>query len=55
MGVVIAVIAVIMSQRPKFFEIIYPSAWMGETVSTIMFAGLCYFIYYVAAKPHRTT
>ncbi len=55
MGVVIAVIAVITSQRPKFFEIIYPSAWMGEIVSTIMFAGLCYFIYYVAAKPRRTT
>ena len=54
-GVVIAVIAVIMSQRPKFFEIVYPSAWMGEVVSGVMFAGLCYFIYHVAAKPRRST
>jgi putative OPT family oligopeptide transporter len=53
MGVVIAVIAVIMSQRPKFFEINYPSAWMGEVVSAVMFAGLCYYIYYTAAKPRR--
>jgi putative OPT family oligopeptide transporter len=55
MGVVIAVIAVIMSQRPKFFEINYPSAWMGEIISAIMFAGLCYYIYYVAAKPRKNT
>jgi hypothetical protein len=54
MGVVIAIIAVIMSQRPKFFEINYPAAWMGEVVSSIMFAGLCYFIYYTAVKPHKT-
>lgn len=54
MGVVIAVIAVILSRQPKFFEIVYPAGWMGEVVSAIMFAGLCYFIYYVAAKPRRT-
>jgi putative OPT family oligopeptide transporter len=54
MGVVIAVIAVILSKQPKFFEIIYPAGWMGQVVSSIMFAGLCYFIYYVAAKPRRT-
>jgi putative OPT family oligopeptide transporter len=53
MGVVIAVIAVIMSQRPKFFEINYPSVWMGEVVSTIMFVGLCYYIYQVAARPRK--
>ena len=54
MGVVIAIIAVIMSKQPKFFEIIYPSAWMGQVVSSIMFAGLCYFIYYTAVKPRKT-
>jgi putative OPT family oligopeptide transporter len=54
MGVVIAIIAVIMSKQPKFFEVIYPSPWMGQVVSSIMFAGLCYFIYYTAVKPRKT-
>jgi putative OPT family oligopeptide transporter len=52
-GVAIAVIAVIMSKQPKFFEIHYPSAWMGEVVSAVMFSGLCYLIYRVAAGPRR--
>jgi putative OPT family oligopeptide transporter len=54
MGVVIAVIAVVMSKRPRFFEINYPSPWMGEVVSAVMFAGLCYYLYYIAAKPRRS-
>jgi hypothetical protein len=53
MGVVIAVIAVIMSQRPKFFEIIYPADWMGQIVSAVMFALLAYFLYHTAAKPRK--
>jgi putative OPT family oligopeptide transporter len=55
MGVVIAIIAVITSKQPKFFEIVYPSDWMGQVVASIMFAGLCYFIYYTAVKPRKTT
>jgi len=54
MGVVIAVIAVVISARPKFFEITYPQLWMGEIVSAVMFAGLIYFLYYTAAKSKRS-
>ncbi len=53
MGVVIAVIAVIIADKPKFFEIVYPQDWMGQIVSGIMFAGLAYFLYSTAAKSRQ--
>jgi hypothetical protein len=50
MGVVIAVIAVITSKVPKFFEIPYPAEWMGMAVSGLFFAAMGWFLYQVAAK-----
>jgi len=53
MGVVIAVIAVITSGVPKFFEIPYPAKWMGMVVSGVVFAGLGWYLYRVAARSRR--
>ncbi len=50
MGVVIAIIAVIMKEEPKFLEIQYPAEWVGEIVSAIPFIILGWFLYRVAAK-----
>jgi putative OPT family oligopeptide transporter len=50
MGVVIAVIAVVMTETPKFYEIPYSPAWVGEIVSMAAFIGLGYFLYRIAAK-----
>jgi putative OPT family oligopeptide transporter len=55
MGVVIAVIAVITSQVPKFFEVPYPAEWMGMAVSGLVFAALGWFLYNVAAKSRSKT
>ena len=54
MGVVIAVIAVITAKIPKFLEIHYPSEWMGQVVSAIMFAALGWFLYSVASKSRKS-
>jgi hypothetical protein len=54
MGVVIAVIAVIISQVPKYLEIHYPADWLGQVVSGLVFAGLVWFLYRVAAASRRT-
>ncbi len=48
MGVVIAVIAVILTKSPKFFEIIYPSEWMGSIVSLLAFSLLGWYLVKVA-------
>jgi putative OPT family oligopeptide transporter len=54
MGVVIAVIAVIISQVPKYLEIHYPADWLGQVVSGLIFTGLALFLYRVAAASRRT-
>jgi UDP-N-acetylmuramyl pentapeptide phosphotransferase/UDP-N-acetylglucosamine-1-phosphate transferase len=54
MGVVIAVIAVITSKVPKFFEIPYPADWMGMVVSGLVFAGLGWYLYVIAARSRRS-
>jgi putative OPT family oligopeptide transporter len=54
MGVVIAVIAVITSKVPKFFEVPYPAEWMGMVVSGLVFAGLGWYLYSVAAKSRKS-
>ncbi|MDW7679505.1 MAG: oligopeptide transporter, OPT family [bacterium] len=54
-GVVIAVFAVIMSREPKFFELIYSPAWLGEIVSFIGFAALGWFLYSIAVRSRRQT
>jgi hypothetical protein len=54
MGVVIAVIAVIISETPKYLEVHYPTDWLGQIVSAIIFAGLGWFLYIVAAKSRRS-
>lgn len=48
MGVVIAVIAVILSRAPKFFEIHYPSEWMGSVVSLLAFSLLGWYLLQIA-------
>jgi putative OPT family oligopeptide transporter len=50
MGVVIAVLAVIMSKTPKFFEIHWAPQWVGQIVSVIFFTILGMFLYRVAAR-----
>ena len=53
MGVVIAVLAVIMTRAPKFLEIHYPAKWMGMLVSGIVFSLLGWFLFSVAAKSKK--
>jgi len=50
MGVVIAVIAVILSRSPRFLEVAYPQPWMGQAVSAVVFAALGWYLYRVAAR-----
>ncbi len=54
MGVVVAVIAVILSKVPRILEIRYPSAWMGEGVSALVFICLGWYLYRVAARSRRS-
>ena len=53
MGVVIAVIAVIIARTPKFSQIHYPSEWLADVVSLIVFAALGWYLYQIAAKSRR--
>lgn len=53
MGVVIAVIAVVLSKAPKFLVVPYPHAWMGQLVSAIVFCALGWYLYRVSAKSRR--
>jgi len=53
MGVVVAVIAVIISRTPRYLEIHYPSEWLGQVVSAVIFTGLGWFLYSVAAKSRK--
>jgi putative OPT family oligopeptide transporter len=54
MGVVIAVIAVITAKVPKILEITYPSEWLGQVVSGLMFAALGWYLYSIAAKSRKS-
>lgn len=53
MGVVIAVIAVVLSRTPKYLEIHYSPHWLGEVVSVIMFTILGWFLYSIAARSRK--
>ena len=53
MGVVIAVIAVVLSRTPKYLEIHYSPPWIGEIVSVIAFSILGYFLFSIAAKSRK--
>ncbi len=53
MGVVIAVIAVVISKEPRYLQINYPADWLGQVVSVIAFAALGYYLYKIAAKSRR--
>jgi putative OPT family oligopeptide transporter len=48
MGLVVAIIAVITTQVPNYFEINYPAEWMGQVVSALAFAALGYYLYRMA-------
>jgi hypothetical protein len=45
---------VITAKKPKFFEILYPAEWMGMAISGVIFAGLGWYLYGVAARSRRT-
>jgi len=53
MGVVIAIIAVIISKTPKYLEIHYSSQLLANLISVIVFSGLGWFLYKVAAQSRR--
>jgi putative OPT family oligopeptide transporter len=55
MGVVIAVIAVIISSTPKYLQINYPTEWLGQIVSAVIFCFLGWYLYRVAAKSKSKT
>lgn len=53
MGVVIAIIAVMVSHTPKYMEISYPAEWMGQVVSALVFCSLGWFLYRLAARSRK--
>ncbi len=53
MGVVIAIIAVILSAEPKYLSINYPQAWMGQVVSALAFSALGWYLYKTAIKSKK--
>jgi len=53
MGIVIAVLAVLLSAPPKLNLISYPASWVGELVSALMFTALGAFLYRVAIRSRR--
>jgi putative OPT family oligopeptide transporter len=53
MGVVIAIIAVVISRAPRYFEVNYPAVWMGQGVSAIVFCVLGWFLYKVSIKSSK--
>ncbi|HHS12688.1 MAG TPA: oligopeptide transporter, OPT family [bacterium] len=50
MGVVIAVIAVITTQAPKYLPIHYPAQWMGQLVSGLVFCLLGWILFRAATR-----
>jgi uncharacterized oligopeptide transporter (OPT) family protein len=50
LGVVIAIIAVIILRTPKFLQIDYSPAWLGQIVSAAVFCLLGWYLYKVAVK-----
>jgi putative OPT family oligopeptide transporter len=53
MGVVIAVIAVILTRTPKLFQIQYAKEWLGQIISILLFAGLGGILYRIAAASRK--
>jgi uncharacterized oligopeptide transporter (OPT) family protein len=54
MGVIIAIIAVIISTEPKYLEILYRPEWFGQIVSALVFCGLGWYLYRIAARSRRS-
>lgn len=50
LGVVIAIIAVIISRTPKFLVLPYSPAWVGQVVSAMIFCVLGWYLYKVAMR-----
>jgi len=53
MGVVIAIVAVVMTKEPKFLEISYKNEWIGMIVSGLVFSILGWYLYRVAGKSKK--
>ncbi|MBN1163562.1 MAG: oligopeptide transporter, OPT family [Candidatus Krumholzibacteriota bacterium] len=54
LGVVIAVIAVIISKTPKYLEVEYSPAWIGQMISAIIFCVLGWYLYRIAVRSRRS-
>ncbi len=54
LGVIRAIMAVIMSKTPKIFEMHYPSEIFAQLVSALVFFGLIWYLYGVAARSRRS-
>jgi putative OPT family oligopeptide transporter len=50
LGVVIAIIAVIMTKTPEFLVVPYSPAWIGQIISALIFCGLGYYLYKIAIR-----
>ena len=50
LGVVIAIIAVIISRTPKFLVVPYSPEWVGQIVSAVIFCGLGWYLYKIAMR-----
>lgn len=55
LGVLIAVIAVIISKSPKYLQIPYSPQWMGQVVSAVIFSALGWYLYRVAVKSRQAS
>ena len=53
LGVIIAIIAVIISRTPKFLVVPYSPEWVGQIVSAVIFCGLGWYLYKVALRSNH--
>ena len=53
LGVLIAVYAVIVARTPKFLQIDYAPAWLGQVVSALVFCALGWYLYRTSLKSRR--
>jgi putative OPT family oligopeptide transporter len=55
LGVLIAIIAVIISRTPRYLEIPYSPAWVGQVIGAIIFAALGWYLYRIAMRSKQSS
>ncbi|MBN1782076.1 oligopeptide transporter, OPT family [bacterium] len=50
MGVIIAILAVILSRKPQLFSINYSPEWLGQAVSVLVFSALGAYLMHIALR-----